>query len=124
MLFGRIIVCRYRKEYYNHKDFFGIAFLSFLLFCSRTGKKMSSIILTAKGIEFRDNGFYRWSVIESFKTTRSAFYRNHKQYLIFYLKESTDIQIDITDLELNSEDIVEQIFKFEGAADIIYKGSE
>ena len=87
-------------------------------------KRRPRIILTKEGIEFRDNGFYSWSMIDSFKTTRSAFYKDHKQYLVFQLKESMDIQIDITDLELNSKEVVEQILKFKGLSNIVYAGNE
>ncbi len=81
------------------------------------------IILSDEGIEIRNKGWNHWEYVDSFKTILDKDNQNSdKEYLIIYLKDSTEIKCLVSNLDKSQIEIVGLLKKYK--TDIIYLGHE
>ena len=97
--------------------------LLFVYYINQLINRHPIIILTHEGIEFRDYGFYSWTSIDTFKT-KTMYFKHFNQFLIFNFKDSTRIEINISDLELSNNEIVKEILTFQDTSNVVYLKDE
>lgn len=97
--------------------------LLFVYYINQLINRHPIIILTHEGIEFRDYGFYSWTSIDTFRT-KTMYFKPFNQFLIFNFKDSTRIEINISDLELSNNEIVKEILTFQDTSNVVYLKDE
>lgn len=99
-----------------------VMFGLFFYFLNELIKRKAEIILTKRGIELRDKGFFEWNMIESFSTIYYRYSDNHNEDLVLHFKEFADLKFDISNLEKSKDELVDLIKKYKGSAGIFFAG--
>jgi hypothetical protein len=105
--------------------FLGVLFSSVLIYhLVELINRKPEIILYDEGIDIRHKGFYNWKNLRSFKTTERSNRSGYDTFLVLYFKDTSNVKIEITQLEKSREVIVELLLQYASASNFFYIGHE
>jgi uncharacterized membrane protein len=105
--------------------FLGVLFSSvFIYHLVELINRKPEIILSDEGIDIRYKGFYHWKSLRSFKTTERSSKSGYDTFLVLYFKDSSNVKIEITQLEKGRKMIVELLLQYVSIGKFFYIGHE